>query len=257
MVKMIVSDLDGTLVRTDQTISEKSIHVFRKCAEAGIRIILASARPPRMTKNLMPEDVKTEVIINYNGALVYENGEIILKKMLHCDVIEKILGVVHEKVKDPKVCFEINDAHYANFDVIEAFGDIPYTPVNLNEFKTDAAYKIILCNMKYENKAEILHSLPADCTCMVTDGDQIYQIMDKDVSKFDALSFVLGKFEIGTDEIMCFGDDTNDIEMLMNCGISVAMGNAAPEVRRAARFTTRSNDEDGVALFIERYLHLG
>ncbi len=66
MVKMIVSDLDGTLVRNDQTISNKTTEVFRKCAEAGIRIVLASARPPRMTKNLMPEDIDIDVIINYN-----------------------------------------------------------------------------------------------------------------------------------------------------------------------------------------------
>ncbi len=256
MVKMIVSDLDGTLVRNDQTISNKTTEVFRKCAEAGIRIVLASARPPRMTKNLMPEDIDIDVIINYNGALVYENGDIVLQKMLHGDVIEKILDVVHDKVKNPKICFEIDDAHYANFNVIEAFGDIPYTPVNLNDFKTDTAYKIILCNMKHENKTEILHSLPADCTCMVTDGDQIYQIMAGDVSKFDALRFVLDKYKIGPNEIMCFGDDTNDIEMLMNCGISVAMGNAAPEIKKAAKYSTGSNDDDGVAIFMENYLHI-
>lgn len=256
MVKMIVTDIDGTLLRYDQTVSDKTVEVLNKCKELGIKIVFASARPPRTTKYLMPEYFCIDAIINYNGALVYENSNIVYQKMLKNDAIENILNVVHNKIIEPKVCFEINDAHYSNFDVTDTFGKIPYQLIDLKDFKTDTAYKIILCNMKNENKTEILENLPENCTCMVTDGDQLFQIMDRNVSKFNAIKFIIDKYGIGTDDIMCFGDDCNDIEMLSNCGISVAMDNAVPQIKKIAKYITNSNDNDGVALFIENYLNL-
>lgn len=256
MVKMIVSDIDGTLLRSDQTISRYLIEVLKKCQRAGIRIVLASARPPRMTRNLCPTDFRIDAFINYNGALVSENGNVLYQKTLRREVIEEIIGVVREKIVHPRVCFEINDAHYASFDIFDTFGRIPFQRIDLKTFKTNTAHKIILCNMANENRTELLGCFPADCTCMVTDGDQLCQIMDTNVSKFNALRFLLDRYEIETDEVMCFGDDRNDIEMLLNCGISVAMENASPEVKETAKHGTTSNDEDGVAVFIEDYLSL-
>jgi Cof subfamily protein (haloacid dehalogenase superfamily) len=256
MVKLIVSDLDGTLLRSDQTISKRSLEVFRKCRLAGIRLALATAQPPRLTRELLPKELALGAIINYNGALVFENGAVVHEKTLSEEVIGAVLRMVRDKIAQPKVCFEIEDRHYSNFDVQEVFGPIDYQPIDLNDFRPTTAHKIILCNMKGEKDREILACLETHCCCMVTDDDQLYQIMAKDVSKFNAIQCLLDRHGIGPDEVMCFGDDRNDLEMISHCGIGVAMENATQELKKKAKYVTKSNDHDGVALFVEQYLDL-
>jgi hydroxymethylpyrimidine pyrophosphatase-like HAD family hydrolase len=110
-------------------------------------------------------------------------------------------------------------------------------------------------NLRYVGDiSEVYEFLPDDCRIIITDNGALGQILNKDVSKaggVKALAEVLG---IGLDEVISFGDDYNDIEMIRECGIGVAMGNAPQDIKDAADIITASNDEDGVAIILEKLL---
>lgn len=91
MKKIIISDLDGTLLRSDKTISEKSINILRECKNNGDELIFATARPPRAIKQYIPSVLKSEIIICYNGALVLKGNDILYEmKISKNDVLEII-----------------------------------------------------------------------------------------------------------------------------------------------------------------------
>ena len=130
----------------------------------------------------------------------------------------------------------------------------PFEQVDFQTLEFKPAGKILV-NLRYVGDiSEVYEFLPDDCRIIITDNGALGQILNKDVSKaggVKALAEVLG---IGLDEVISFGDDYNDIEMIRECGIGVAMGNAPQDIKDAADIITASNDEDGVAIILEKLL---
>lgn len=94
--------------------------------------------------------------------------------------------------------------------------------------------------------------IPLDCNLIITDNGKLGQIMAHGVNKLNALRYILNKLSTSIDRVMFFGDDINDIELIKESGIGVAMGNAVAKVKDAANYITSSNEEDGIAVFLNR-----
>ncbi|BES66103.1 Cof-type HAD-IIB family hydrolase [Gottschalkiaceae bacterium SANA] len=246
--KMIVSDLDGTLLRSDKTVSAHSIEVLRSMAEKGIQLVFATARPPRDAFRLIPDALKNEYVICYNGAIIYRDAEVIFNQEISRHMVIEIIELA-EKQGLNNICMEVNDKLYANFDIVDVFGQIPYELVDLKTFKFKEAFKVMI----YADERitiEFTSHLPQGCRGVVTDDGTLCQIMHAEVTKWNSIVRVLDRFEMSHSDVITFGDDFNDMEMILHAGVGVAMGNAVDELKALADHVTVTNDQDGVAVFL-------
>ena len=248
MKKMIVSDLDGTLLRSDKTISAHSIEVLRSIEEKGIQLVFATARPPRDAFRLNPDELKNNLVICYNGAVIYNNKELIYSR-------EMPLSTTREIFKEAgrfglnQISTEVNDVLHSNFDVAKVFGSIPYTSVDLDEYAFEKTHKVMIY-AEEKIPAGFIQDLPETCTVVVTDQGTLCQIMPRDVSKWNSIAHVLEDLEMDQQSVIAFGDDFNDMEMIQHAGMGVAMGNAVDELKTLADHVTVTNDQDGFAVFL-------
>ncbi len=249
MKKMIVSDLDGTLLKSDKTVSVHSIEVLRSMEEKGIQVVFATARPPRDAFELIPDSLQNEFVICYNGAIIYRDADVLYSKEVSRQTVLEIVGVA-KSFELNNICVEVNDRLYSNFDVATVFGKSPFESVDFTKFDFHKAYKVMI----YADEritADFLSHLPKECRGVITDDGTLCQIMHADVTKWNSIATLLDHFDLNHSDVIAFGDDFNDMEMIENCGVGVAMGNAVDELKSVADFVTKSNDEDGVAAFLQ------
>lgn len=249
MKKIIISDLDGTLLRSDKTISEKSINILRECKNNGDELIFATARPPRAINQYIPNVLKNEIIICYNGALVLKGNDILYEMKISKNNVLEIIEIA-KKYNLHQICLEINDKLYSNFDVTDYFGNVLCEVMDIRELNFEKASKVIVCTKGSINE-EFTKELPIECNAVITDDGTLCQIMHAEVSKWNSIQHVLQHLNRDASEVIAFGDDYNDMEMIEKCGIGVAMSNAVEELKSVAKFIAKSNDEDGVATFLE------
>lgn len=253
MYKIIVLDLDGTTLRKDKTVSTHTIEVLKKCNEKGIKILFATARPPRDAYKYVPVELRSNPIISYNGAcIINSKKEVLYSKEMDRESILQLLKVCKENGYN-NLCLEINDKLYSNFDTKEFFGDAPTEIVDLENIPYDSVYKCIICS-KEAIKEELLDEFPQDCKGIITDDGTLCQIMHRDVSKWTSIKALIENMGIKSNEVIAFGDDYNDVDMLKYAGIGVAMGNAQEDVKDIADFVTDTNMNDGVAKYLESNL---
>ena len=140
MKKIIISDLDGTLLRSDKTISEKSINILRECKNNGDELIFATARPPRAIKQYIPNVLKSEIIICYNGALVLKGNDILYEMKISKNDILEIIEITI-KYNLHQICLEIDDKLYSNFDVTDYFGNVPFEIIDVRDLNFEKLLK--------------------------------------------------------------------------------------------------------------------
>jgi len=255
MNKLIAIDLDGTLLRNNKTISDNTIRTLLDCKKADNMIVFATARAPRDISMYIPEKLRNNPVICYNGACIINSGKIIHKQEIIRKNIIEILNYA-KKMNKPQICIEINDQLYSNFNVFDFFGDIPHQCEDLYNLDYESAYKVMVCDMNGIPMKFLDELLPA-CRGYITDNGTLCQIMSSNVSKWNAILYLLNNFNIPASNVISFGDDYNDMDMIKNSGIGVAMENAIDELKSIARHVTYSNNDDGVAKFLEgnKYLY--
>lgn len=248
-IKMIVLDLDRTLLRSDKTISDYTIRVLKECKRIGIKIVIASARPRRAVK-IFSQQIGCEDIICLNGAMVTINEKIIDVKKIDKKIAHDVILKIMEKFPASKLSAEINDYIYANFDLKEIFTNIDNVIItDFNDIQNDVD-KIIF-SVENENEInEIVSLLPNGLYTSIANG-YLLQIMSNESTKLNGVKTLAEYYNLSLNEIAAFGDDYDDIEMIKHCGYGVAVANAIEDVITASNFITESSDEDGVAKWIE------
>jgi Cof subfamily protein (haloacid dehalogenase superfamily) len=250
MFDVIALDLDGTLLKNDKTVSEKTIKTLKKQEKLGKQIVIVTARPPRLEPIKLPAELQREFMIFYNGAEIYHNKEIIYNKTISLESAEYIKSLILGNPKLSKIGFEINNKLYTNFKNESIFGTNKFETIDLKAFKLTCPTKILLDVRNIEDVEAFRLKLPLDCNLVVTDNGELGQVMAQGVNKLSALRFILDELGTSLDRVMIFGDDINDIELIKECGIGVAMGNAVQKVKEVANYITASNEEDGIAAFL-------
>jgi len=252
LCKFISLDLDGTLLTSEKVISKRTINILKKCENVGKNIVIATARPPRLVRNLLPRELKNEFLICYNGAEIYKNEEKIYEENISKSSLREILHFFILQFPETIVSVEIDNCLYTNKGVEKLFGDIEYEIVDFRKFKWNSTAKVLVDLSAINNQRIIFDNLPNDCSMVVTDDGVLGQIMNKNVSKLNALKSILHKWGVEMEDVIAFGDDYNDIEIIEESGKGIAMENAVSELKEKADFITKSNDEDGVAFYLEK-----
>lgn len=262
--KILCSDLDGTLLSTKSDVSEFTISEIERI-RAFIRVILVSARMPQSMTYLQERlGIFNEPIICYNGALVRHGEKEIFSEVVHFDAVEKLFKVSEEH--QIKLGLYYNREWYVEETSERVEKEINYTKtqpvfrptsVSLTDWKKRnlSAHKIMLMGTKSSADAifPILMSQLGEQIHIYRSNDTLIEVAPKSVSKLSAIQLLLSQDESLAD-VISFGDNFNDVEMLQHSGVGVAVGNARKEVKAIANYITLKNTEHGVAHFIKQHL---
>jgi Cof subfamily protein (haloacid dehalogenase superfamily) len=252
-MKAIVADLDGTLLKSDKSISSRTVAAINNIKDLGFSFIIATARPPRSVK-LLPLDIAGLYVICYNGAEIYKDDVKIYSKYVDAAAAKTVVDWLITRYPGINISIEMNNHLYANFNIAQTTDWItPYTLADLGSFNYASVAKILVDLSHVDRIDEVKDMLPTDCGICVTDrGKKLGQIAHADVSKSNALRRLAVMLDIRLEDIMAFGDDFNDLDMIQDCGLGVAMGNSPLEVQEVADIVADTNDNDGVAIELEK-----
>jgi hypothetical protein len=247
---VVAVDLDDTIVRSDWTVSERTMRALRTWQEQRGPIVIATGRPPRWTRKI-PDPLHTHPWICYNGAVVHENGAEIYHNLIPAATVRQIIRQFQERDPTCWLGLEIDDVLYINRRADRP--DAQFVEDLLTVADRPAA-KVLF---RLDDEAQIpsyLEMLPDGVRSLVSTKVALVQVMARTASKGTALQALVERWNLSLDQVVAFGDDVNDVEMVEESGLGVAMSNAVPEVKAVANCITGSNDEDGVAVVLERLL---
>jgi Cof subfamily protein (haloacid dehalogenase superfamily) len=245
-IKMIVCDLDGTLFCDNKTVSERTKSVFRKCRELGIKIVYATGRGSG-SKSAVPFELFDGYAIN-NGAAAYAGKERIFRRLMSPEQVRPLLLICHDR--GLKTAAQIDEMHYSNFDISKDWPEIKnFEIVEFYLYELDSE-KVFAVTSENEDIAAIKECLHDDMY-LTTSRDGFAMIMHNEATKSNAVKALAEYWDIDRSEIVAFGDDINDLDLLSYAGIGVAMGNALAEAKAVADQECLSNNDDGIAIWIE------
>ena len=271
-IKLILLDLDGTLLRSDKTLSEENLRALEETAALGIEIVPASGR----ICSVMPEAVRALPFIRYaigaNGAEVYDMRE---QQLLHrADIPLSLAQRVYDYLDTLPVIYDcyldgvgyIDNVHFARLDefitdpVVNRMVRSLRTPVeNFRDFITARDHPLQKIQMYFKDldrrdrERARLNSLFPELTATSSLYNNI-EMNIQSATKGDALRFLCRHLGLRCEEVMAFGDMGNDLSMIQAAGLGVAMGNAHPQLLAAADYVTDTNDNDGVAKALEKLI---
>lgn len=266
-MRLVALDLDGTLLRSDGTVSQRTLDTLRAVDARGADVVLVTQRPIRMVRPLAEAFGFGGVAICSNGAITVDVNTSKIVRHVPLGVGSARRFVAELRRMAPGVTFALERAAFfaeedafreqilryypkypfkaALHEDILSFCEEPCTALLALHERTRAADLLLLAQACTYGELAVTHS-----------GGPFIEVTARAGSKGRALADLAEARGFGASEVIAFGDMPNDLPMLRWAGYSVAMANAHPEVLRSAHEVTRTNDEDGVALVLERLLKL-
>lgn len=264
--KLIAMDLDGTLNNDQKVITEKTKAALMAAQRKGIRLALASARPsPGLFKErdiLRLQDHKG-ILMSYNGGRIVdaETGKVLFETSMDLEETKQVLRKLEDlpvtPILDDGVQFYVTDKNGYKVDYECKNNNMLCSEVgNLADFLTFAPIKILM-SVQPEELAEVQKQiadfLPESLTVVQTAAFYL-EVIPRIINKGQGIRDICKVLGIEPTEVVSFGDAANDIPMLEAAGMGVAMGNAQEAVKQAADMVTLSNNEDGIAVALEKLL---
>ena len=264
MFRAIASDLDGTLLRTDKSISDRTRTAVHAAEDAGLLFVVATGRPPRWIAPIVEVLGERGLVVCANGASVYDPAahELVETTELDPAVVEELIddldGLLPEVVYGVEQGFDyaIDEAvHRLGTDPQQLWPGVRVGPIR--SFLDQPVTKLIARTPPPARPglaAEVQGVLGDRALVTHSTEESFLEISHPDVHKAATVERLLERSGVRPAEVVSFGDMPNDIELLRWSGHGVAVANAAPVVQEAADEVTASNDDDGVAAVIERIL---
>ena len=251
-IAMIVTDLDDTLLRSDKTISDAAVVVLQRCQSAGIKVAFATARSTQAAAASMAR-FAPDVFIGYGGALIKAGNETIHRCEIPADVADRLIQTC---LRTPG----ITGVHAINESIALTNGVgvdmMTMSHYTLTDFAGDYGNSYMKISVTSDDPAaveRIAAQFPM-CDMLRYSGENLYRFANRHALKWNAVQIAAAHFGMATDAMAAFGDDVNDVEMIARCGIGVAVANAVAQVKAVAAHHCASNDEDGVARWIEEHV---
>jgi len=251
-IKMIVCDLDATLLNSEKEVSQRNLEVLEKCRARGIKIGIATARSECSAKRIT-DIVRPDVLITSGGAVARCDGQVVYSALLDAETTNGIVKRLLAESGVGVVTVRADEGYLISQEVITddpAWRDYyeSSTHIDFTQKTFEPAQKIVP-----QITADLAKAIAADfpnAALTIYTGYEWAQFSCKNATKWRAVAAVAEHLGISTDQVAAFGDDHNDTQMLANCGFGVAMDNAIPEIKAVAKYFTATNDEDGVAVWL-------
>jgi 5-amino-6-(5-phospho-D-ribitylamino)uracil phosphatase len=274
--RLLALDIDGTLLRTDKTLSPRTRAAVDAARARGVHLVLVTGRRHPSARKVA-EDLGGDVpLVLHNGALILDVDEgrtTVLRcrplpralaletaalgrrhgadPVLHCGQRGEGRLLVHEGPRSSTLLAYYLDRSHPDVTLCAAFEDtLGEDPIQ------------VMFGGRLEDMAALLPALQAalgdrvriERTVYPAQGVGLLDVLERSVGKAEALAFLQQRWSLSAAETLAIGDNWNDREMLENAGLGLVMGNADPEMRALGLPVLPSSDEDGVAAAIERYV---
>lgn len=268
MIKLIAVDMDGTLLNNEKHIAEAQREALKKAASAGIKVVLCTGRP---LFGVLPLYKELDLSSN-EGYAILNNGCEIRKTenwtlVRSFELTEKEIFYLHSLVKDYDIDFTLSDdKHYfcvgkkPNKYTMRD-GELVYVPITEITLEEAMSGKYRMFKAMYVGDMDELtkfqENLPADINkfySICRSQKIILEAMPVGADKGQTLKFLVEQLGIERSEVMAIGDGNNDVEMLGYAGIGVAMANGTEAAKNSAKYITDTNENDGVAKVIYKYV---
>lgn len=267
MVKLIAIDLDGTLLKSDGSISIENKEALRKAKEMGIKVVICTGRPLLSVAAILDEMNLREpgdFVITYNGGLVQkaDTGEILSEKSLTKADARELYNL--SKTLDlPCNLLDLDNIYELPYPkgreswYRKTKPALPFVSTTLEELPDDIRFnKILFC---YEETVlnEEIKGIPPEFYekfTIMKSRPILIEMMNKEVDKGKGIAILCDLLGFQADEVMAFGDEANDHAMIEFAGMGVAMGNATPALKEVAQYITATNDNHGIAQAIEKFV---
>lgn len=253
--KILLFDLDGTLLRNDKTISARTIKVLSLCKKKGFIVGISTSRSEKNCRSFIGT-VQPDFLISSGGALVKKDGRTVFASAFSADEVRAFIETVWRVCGHAcEITVDTADAHYWNYQVNPknqdpSWGDSVYT--DYSDFSQEA-YKICVEIHEPALLEALCVKFPGYDCVRFSDGDW-YKFTKYGITKEKAILKLCDASRWTPEEITAFGDDFADLGMLKLCGKGIAMGNAIKTVKEIADEVILSNEEDGIAVYLERLL---
>ena len=262
MIKLLLSDVDGTLVTKEKVLTPRSVEAVQKLHDAGIHFAVTSGRPPRGMAMLVEPLALSSPLAGFNGGLVVEpNLEVVAERTIPerpggaDDRAPRLvrplrLGLPRHRLAGSRPRRAARGARVAHRAVRADRRRAAST-------EPAAVAKIVGVSDDYDAVAAaetLAHERLGEHVAASRSQPYYLDVTHPQANKGAVVTFLSERYDISTDEIATIGDMPNDVLMFAHSGLSIAMGNAHREVQRAARQVTTTNDEDGFAHAVERFI---
>ena len=260
--KIIFIDSDGTLRDSSGVISERVKKAIQENIKKGNKIIISTSRPRYQIIKVVEEVLADDIVISSNGSEIYDskNKRIIFNSFIEYDELIKLVEYAY--LKDIRLILTMDDYDYVTKDIRNSNQKL----LNKNDYKNE----LINCNVKQcmfidKNSNEIFKLkdiLSKNDKLNIVDEsnekskccEKWFSIVNSNCSKGNAIKILIKYLNVPIENTIAIGNDKNDITMFEVAGLSVAVANASEDIKNKVDYITLSNDEDGVALFLESLL---
>jgi len=261
-IRLLLSDVDGTLVTMEKVLTERSVEAVHSLHDAGIHFAITSGRPPRgMSMLVEPLNLHTPLAAFNGGLVVDPEMEVVEQRVIPDDLVAPTIDLLDSNglgvwvyrgadwlVRDVDGPHVAREAHTVQFapTLVESYDDV-----------TDGVAKIVGVSDDHElvaSAAAAAHGEFGDHVSASRSQPYYLDVTHPQANKGGVVKFLSARYGIPPEEIATIGDMPNDVLMFAHSGLSIAMGNADREVQRAARRVTTSNDEEGFANAVERFI---
>ena len=262
-VRLVATDLDGTLVHSDGSVTARTRAALVGAEEAGLEVVFVTGRPLRWAEEVFEHVGGHGLAIVSNGALVWDvagNAPSLqrpIEPAATVDVADRLRAVLPEvRFATETVAGWSMEPHYAAHPADDGSRRSPRRIAPIAELAAEPVLKLLglLPGRDPDEILAIADRAVGDLVTVTHSSFPLLEISAHDVTKASTLALLCAERGISADEVLALGDMPNDIAMLTWAGTSYAMANAHPAVRAAAQHVAPANDDDGVAQVIETLL---
>lgn len=266
MYKLIALDMDGTLLNSEKKLTERVKTAISNAKNQGVHVVLASGRP---TEGMMPTlielglNTNEDFVLSYNASLILKvtSKEVISSAILKgsdAKLLNKIAQDLDVNIHAFSVDKGLITPKASEYTQVEAtLNGIDFSLFDFNDLDdNEDILKVMMVDPK-EHLSKVIDRLPPylqEKYSCARSTPFFYEFMNPKSHKGYGMAALCAHLGLSSDEVICIGDGGNDKQMIEFAGLGIAMQNATDEVKSVAQYITSSNDEDGVAKAIERYI---
>jgi hypothetical protein len=261
-IKLLLADVDGTLVTPDKVLTDRAIDAVHRLGQAGILFAVTSGRPPRGMEMLIePLDITTPIAAFNGGLLVDRDMTVIEQRVLPEDLVRPVADLIGSfgldvwvyrgadwYVPDPKGSHVAKEASTVRFE--------PKVMTSLDGLTSDVA-KLVGVSDDLDavaRAASAAHDKFGDHVSSARSQPYYLDVTHPQANKGAVALYLAQRYKLEPAQIATIGDQPNDILMFDHSGLSIAMGNADPLAKKAAKEISRSNEEEGFAYAVEHFV---
>ena len=261
-IRLFLADVDGTLVTQDKVLTDRAVAAVAKLRQAGILFAITSGRPPRgMTMLVEPLQLTMPIAAFNGGVFVHPDMSVIKQQVIPDEVTPTVIEVLGTHgldvwvyrgadwyIRDPHGPHVTREAWTVKFDatVIGSFAPV-----------SDQVAKVVGVSDDYDavqKGVDAIRERFGDHVSAAQSQPYYADVTNPNANKGAVVRYLSETYQIPAEQIATIGDQPNDVLMFAHSGLSIAMGNASHEVQRAARRVTTSNENEGFANAVERFI---